>query len=733
MDGVLVAVGVEGLLGSGSTQSVRLVDVANPSMPAVKGAFAPDDGQIESLALSGATLYVGMSDSGLYTVDVSDPWHPAKRHTTHIAGSGSAPIRELIVEDDFVALAAGARGVAIYSRDEDDLLEPEGRTAAPSEAVDVHTSDDLLYGLFQGDGLRVYDAYRPTTLEEIGHFEIDDCCPQAVFATGGHAYVGSSDSKSGIYVIDVSDPTEPALDSTVEAPVVGPQSLDVSAGFAYTTDGSALRVVDVRLPSKPVVVATMDLGAAALDYAAGYLYTASGSGGMLVIDVRQPAQPALLAAYPPPDDYHSVDTLRVVGTHAYLHVSNEDGRDGLRILDIRKPSEPREVGALDDLSESASDIWQLDVSDDKCFAAATDGSVVVIDVTDTGAPRILQRLRVAAPSSVRVNASRDLLYIASRAAGIRAFSLVGTRPLRMVRTWLDATGVAVGAGHAYVAAMAGFMPVVNVTDPRAPELASSGVSGSSAVSRSNDRLFASTYAAGFRVFELDEPSAPRESGHLESYWLPGDIRIVDGLAFVAAEDDGLRVLDTAGAEDPHEIGAMSVPGVAISVDVAGSFAYVGTLDSGMVVADVANPKRPEIVGAYSGVTDAWDVEVVGNVAYVAAAHDGFHILDVSAPTAPHLIGRLSDADGIGVDVVGRFAYLASPAGGLLVVDVSDPSSPELVAGYPIQGVAQAVTVIGSQAYVAALDTGLWLLRLDPRLSDATLFLPVAARDHEFQP
>lgn len=178
------------------------------------------------------------------------------------------------------------------------------------------------------------------------------------------------------------------------------------------------------------------------------------------------------------------------------------------------------------------------------------------------------------------------------------------------------------------------------------------------------RVWTATYNAGYDLWfgnQLNSPSTPG-SAH--------GICLQDTLVFLAMEEVGLTIFDVSSPGAPQEIGHVDTPGEARAVAVDGSYAFVADWRQGLVVVDISDPTGPVIVGS---------AETDGN------------------------------ADGIFYRE--GLAFVADHAGGLLVFDVSDPTAPER-AGYFETPFANAVFVTGDYVFVADRDWGLVILEED---------------------
>jgi LVIVD repeat len=114
-------------------------------------------------------------------------------------------------------------------------------------------------------GLKVYDISDPEIPTEIGsldlpHFENEDV------DLGGDILLISNDAAEStgiLYIIDISDPTQPGLRSQLDMggnPVFGgpghTASCILKCTYAWVTDGGSIRVIDLRDPDAPVSLGT---------------------------------------------------------------------------------------------------------------------------------------------------------------------------------------------------------------------------------------------------------------------------------------------------------------------------------------------------------------------------------------------------------------------------------------------------------------------------------------------
>jgi len=181
-----------------------------------------------------------------------------------------------------------------------------------------------------------------------------------------------------------------------------------------------------------------------------------------------------------------------------------------------------------------------------------------------------------------------------------------------------------------------------------------------------------------------------------------NVRVADGVAYVADYWDGLRIVDVADPAHMVELGHQPVEypasgeiynDVKIADDGAGHrYALMGSNVAGVVVVDVTDPGRPAIAShfgtAASKGTDIHTLFLDRGKAYLANIDLGLEIWDVADPAHATKLGAwaLDDASHPfafphDLYVEGDRAYVDYWDGGMAIVDVGDPAAPTLVGSF----------------------------------------------------
>jgi hypothetical protein len=200
-----------------------------------------------------------------------------------------------------------------------------------------------------------------------------------------------------------------------------------------------------------------------------------------------------------------------------------------------------------------------------------------------------------------------------------------------------------------------------------------------------------------------------------------DVKVVDGIAYVADGESGLQIIDISDPKKPNIIGTSDTPGDAMAVAVSGDKAFVVDYDKGLQIIDISDPKNPKIIGYVymPGVADG--VAVSGNRAFVAAGNSGLQIIDISDPKNPKIIGYVDTLDYANrVTISGDKAFVTTGYSGLQIIDISDPKNAQIIGSVNTLGYANGVAVKGDKAYVADGNAGLTIWHLPAEINSVAL-------------
>lgn len=472
-----------------------------------------------------------------------------------------------------------------------------------------------------------------------------------------------------------------------------------------------------------------------------HAYVALKEGGLRVIDVSDPAQPAEAGGYPASG---SISEIVVVGDRLFLGEGQRQSADdpgpgdGLVVLDISDPSVPTFLGnyspgagvAISTLAIAGTHAYAVISKQYDGAGWVSGGDFVILDVSDPTRPTRVGGFNPGnVGGSLAVSGGQAYLddLIIDVSDPTNPHVVEGAEGMRQV-------DIAVSGNRAYVAKSIGAW-VYDLSNPTAPALlGQAGDPGYDTISiaAQGDMAFLAKYSSSsLAILDVSDPKSPRRIGGY--FGFIRDVAVSGDHVFLADRDNGLVILDVSRPATPPQAGRLRLhepegggtPGVLAGTkavfDIAsnGSTAYVAAGTSGLHVVDVSNPTRPVRLGGYETAGKAVGVAVEGDRIYLTSqgeGGDGLLILDVANPTEPRFLGSHGTAgDADDVVVRGHLVFLTDAnrysgsqkiAGeGLVVVDVSDPANPRRVGSLEMSlsraDGPSSLAVVGDHAYVAA--------------------------------
>ncbi|MFH1255851.1 MAG: VWA domain-containing protein [Candidatus Diapherotrites archaeon] len=267
-----------------------------------------------------------------------------------------------------------------------------------------------------------------------------------------------------------------------------------------------------------------------------YAYLADGSGGLRIIDVNEPLQPALAGTYNTSGTAYGVF---VQGNYAYV----ADGRAGLRIVDISSKSAPTLVGTYNS-SGTAMDVF---VSGNLAYLADYDRGLIIVNVTNKSSPASVGSYNTGG-YSYGVFVDNNYAYVADGSAGLRIFD-VNTQASPQARGTYNSSGSARGVrvigDTAYLADYDGGLRIIDVTNKSSlSSIGSYNTSGRTyGVFVENQYAYIADGSAGARKIDISNPSNPQLVKTVDTENSHNGVFIDRNYAFMAAGSSGLEIID----------------------------------------------------------------------------------------------------------------------------------------------------------------------------------------------
>jgi hypothetical protein len=158
---------------------------------------------------------------------------------------------------------------------------------------------------------------------------------------GYYAYIIAD---AGLVVVNLDQPLTPKLEAVL--PLNNGHSVAQQFRYLWVTDADGVKLVDITDPTQPALVEGAEVPlkqARRLHLARTYAYVAAGSDGIAIIDIEKPTQMRLLQTFN--DGIRDAQDVTIAGTNASLFAYVADGAEGLKVVQLTSPdSQPKFYG-----------------------------------------------------------------------------------------------------------------------------------------------------------------------------------------------------------------------------------------------------------------------------------------------------------------------------------------------------------------------------------------------------
>jgi len=429
------AVNATGVLVSGnlayvvsSNFGLRILDVSNPQSVTLLGECPIPGSPCRIVVFDGHAFIAnatGNPGGGINVADVSDPSSPTLVTTVagyweNISGNGHV-----------VCATAAYQGCLVLDVADPALPQTASQFDLPGVMDDVAISGD--YAFTGSNGFRVFDISNKTKPVQVGY---EDTGGSIVEAAGNVVVYAprSMGASNMVSMMDVSDPQNPVNLGHYTCPFMT-NDLDVQDHYAFVAcwwDG--FRILDFSNPSQPTQAAHgfgWVNGAVpgeeycyvqALDAEGDYLYLIDykpfpdeDTKGLYIFDISQPGSPQLVKRYA--DLQSSGYDVMVYDGYAYV----ADNLGGLEVIDVSDPLNPASAGycTLPDVA------WSLDVQYPyACVANYILGGVQIVNIASPSSPQVAGYYKRTGCFALGVAMDQDDIYIADGPAGLQIYDFL---------------------------------------------------------------------------------------------------------------------------------------------------------------------------------------------------------------------------------------------------------------------------------------------------------------------
>ncbi|MCB0770628.1 MAG: T9SS type A sorting domain-containing protein [Flavobacteriales bacterium] len=219
------------------------------------------------------------------------------------------------------------------------------------------------------------------------------------------------------HVVDVTDPYAPQLVGSVSVGSGSSVVVDGQYGYFGTGMVATVKVVDLSIPSAPIITGTLTLpnssGVFGLAVSGDVLYAANAQQGLASIDISEPSMPTLIQQLP----LSSAQQARGVVVHgSYAYVAEGSG---LLIIDISDPADMHVIGGLGEGFVSVA----ISEDDTRLAAGRSGGGANVFDLADPASPQVIYDVPGSQGTAHTVQILAGNLYMSAEQFGVRVYSM----------------------------------------------------------------------------------------------------------------------------------------------------------------------------------------------------------------------------------------------------------------------------------------------------------------------
>lgn len=529
-------------------QKLTIIDVADPKKPVRTGSIELPESTISvrssgGMTFSGDATFVGLGFSGFAIVD-------AKRtNRTRITANHDTvgEVNDLSVAGDYLYLAEGWEGIEVFEVRDTRNPFSIGRSSTRGKALEIKVTEDYAYAVETSAGLAIFDL-TPESIK-ITRSPANQSVTQGDTATlTVRAYSGQKQLEYQWYRGERGDTSHPIPDADDPDFITSPLDEETSYWVRVTNDMGAIdsRTVRIRL-LPPVTVELLSLwpdrrnglgpNDAVTDVAVSghYAFLAVGSGGLKVIDIRNPRQPEFAGSY-------SRNVRHVAADNRFAYVTG----DNFHVLDISDPAQPSRVANLGDRSG--------DIFPNGNFKYLSAGGLTILDTQNPTAPKVFST-KIISPAEEwdiqGISFKEHFAVVGATWGGMQILDLSIPSEPKFVSAYYSDTSVGDVAwrGNLVCLTLEGALPgleVVDVSDLRRPV-----AKGRISLANANQVELMGNYACvtgdGLQVFDIQDPNqiVPVGSHRLRTVNAPSDetraLEIAGNLVYVAAGASGMAI------------------------------------------------------------------------------------------------------------------------------------------------------------------------------------------------
>ncbi len=675
--------------------ALLVVDVTNPAAPVLRGSTG-FSGQTTDVIVVGTYAYVSYN-AGIMVIDVSDPGRPVGRSFLNLPGYSL----DLALEGSRLFVAGYGAGLHIV-----DISNPLGPYSLGSysthgSALTVQVKDEQAYVMTDSTGLVIFDVHQVSSFSVASTLGISDQVWD-VAVRNDLALVSLGDA--GFEAVDVSDVRHPRRLGAFDTPGSARHIAFDDRGLAYIADiEGGLIIVDVADPAKPRLLSILSSHRVhGVDVSGTVAYVAAGEDGLLIVDVSNPMSPTLLGVY---DTAGIAFRVRFRDNLVWL----ADGDNGLLIIDVSHPAQPILRGRY----STGLNAYDFDLHGNLAFYASSLG-LHILDISDPANPRLRGRFEATDASLVQVFG--DQAYLIS-SLGMQVLDIRDpSRPVSLFTyapPWSSARGFVVTRYFIYLGVDFWGLMILDKGSLHLPgqlaQYLEPGPSNSSPFAVQESSVFVEGARANLQAFDLSDPARPSLRFTLPVYGGIEALAMSGDLVLVANRTGPLQLVDVDLAGSPGVVGTYNPELYMIQETVTASgYAYVlGDTSRSyhylrIQIIDLHRPSNPVLMSEFEAPPNASVLKIAGTTLFVAGTD--LTLIDVSNPANPTVLGTCCHESFYSdLDIVNGLVY-AVRWNRVDILDVHNPTRIVELGSYvsPEDLFLSSVALVGANLLVGAM-------------------------------
>ncbi len=537
------------------------------------------------------------------------------------------------------AYCAYNNGMQVFDMSDPTDPKPAGRIYFPGKGNGIWVEGNYAYLADDSCGLQIIDISNPRGPVSVGSY--DSPAPAMdVIVSGNYAFLADG-YDDGLRVVDISDPAHPAACGHYSIPGVT-KHIDLWNDYVCvvreTPGGSNLFIINVSDPSNPDYMSLFNLGTSnpQLCVYDHYVLCSAGDTGLKIVDIEDPAHPHLSGRL---SSNSYIYGIAAVENYAYYLGGYEDYR-GLVIVDISDPANPEFLRCYN------ADGNALHIDGQNLYVGAQYIGLTLLNISDPANPALRGRYTHYWFNTDVLISGHYAYAISGWAGGMQIFDFADPQNVRHIGEYLPYDGVNYGfisGDYAYVINDSSGFHVVDISNPQNPiRMGSNNRVGGNAIFVDGDYAYVPV-ASRLNIINIADPMHPVIAN---TYQLPQDIycrnwaiAISNGYAYVATSDSGLQILNVENPPHPTYVTKFRVMQYSSVSDVivSGDYAYIANQYNGVIIIDIQDPAHPRrVASCHTSLSYTAGVAVDSNFVYSCDERTGVQVFDISNRGRPVL-------------------------------------------------------------------------------------------------